>query len=82
MTDHDEPNCDPTVDCKFVGPRDCPCRCHNAPLTAEELAEIKRNTTMWIPIGRDRTLRLIAEVERLRAVILSDISGEIELEDA
>ena len=29
MTDHDEPNCDPTVDCKFVGPRDCPCRCHS-----------------------------------------------------
>lgn len=25
---HDEPNCDPSVDCKFVGPRDCPCRCH------------------------------------------------------
>lgn len=27
-TEHDEPNCDPSVDCKFVGPRDCPCRCH------------------------------------------------------
>lgn len=27
---HDEPNCDPSVDCKFVGPRDCPCRCHKA----------------------------------------------------
>lgn len=28
MDEHDEPNCDPTVDCKFVGPRDCPCKCH------------------------------------------------------
>ena len=26
---HDEPNCDPSVQCKFVGPRDCPCRCHD-----------------------------------------------------
>jgi hypothetical protein len=52
--EHDEPNCDPAVDCKFVGPRDCPCRCHSVASEAENerpsddaIAEQQRMTTAY-----------------------------------
>jgi hypothetical protein len=65
---HDEPNCDPSVDCKFVGPRDCPCRCHfdtrrGCAMTDTELAEIERDHAGHEACNEGR---LIIEVRRLR----------------
>jgi hypothetical protein len=81
--DHDEPNCDPVADCRFVGPRDCPCRCHVDPDRAERTTPA---TAGFVDVDPTRTFLVfgaftesmvgLAAGEAPRALVRADLTGK------